>query len=143
MIARVLPQVEVLAGTAEELPLAAASADVACAGQAFHWFDFDRALDEIARVLRPGGVLIAAWNMPTDDHSWYDAVADYLHTANADWLPADAARLADRVRGARGLPRPLRDDVPARAAARLRVVRAPARHTQRDRRAAARAPGRS
>ena len=88
MIERVLPHVEVFAGTAEELPLEAGSADVACAGQAFHWFDVDRALGEIGRVLRPGGVLVAAWNMPTDDHSWYDAVAEYLHTANPDWLPA-------------------------------------------------------
>ena len=53
ILQRELPDVTALDGTAEELPLESASADVACAGQAFHWFDVDRALDEIARVLRP------------------------------------------------------------------------------------------
>jgi SAM-dependent methyltransferase len=88
VIGRVLPDVRVLAGTAEDLPLDTESADVVCAGQAFHWFDLDRSLRELARVLRPRGVLIAAWNVPTDDGSWYDAVVDYLYTANPDHLPA-------------------------------------------------------
>ena len=88
LMQRVLPEVEVLAGTAEELPLAPGSRDVACAGQAFHWFDLDRAFAEIARVLRPGGIVIAGWNVPTDDGSWYDAVIEYLETKNPAHLPA-------------------------------------------------------
>ena len=71
---RQLPDVTVLDGTAEELPLETASGDVACAGQAFHWFDLDRALDELARVLRPRGITIAAWNSPPEAGTWYDAV---------------------------------------------------------------------
>ena len=88
VIQRELPGVEVFAGTAEELPLPTASADVVCAGQAFHWFDMVRAPAEIARVLRPGGILIAGWNTETDDGSWYGAVIEYLETANPDHLPA-------------------------------------------------------
>jgi ubiquinone/menaquinone biosynthesis C-methylase UbiE len=88
VLQRELPAVTVLEGTAESLPLEPASADAACAGQAFHWFDVDRALDEFARVLRPRGVAIAAWNTPPEENTWYDAVVEFLELANPDHLPA-------------------------------------------------------
>jgi SAM-dependent methyltransferase len=88
VLQRELPQVRACAGTAEALPLEADGADVVCAGQAFHWFDVDRALDEIARVLRARGIVIAGWNVPPEDGTWYDAVIDFLHVANPDHLPA-------------------------------------------------------
>ena len=50
----------VVAGTAEETGLASESADIVTASTAMHWFDHSRALPEIARVLRPGGVFAAA-----------------------------------------------------------------------------------
>jgi ubiquinone/menaquinone biosynthesis C-methylase UbiE len=56
-----------LEGTAEELPLADASADAVTVGQAFHWFDADAALAEIHRVLRPSGALALVWNRRLDD----------------------------------------------------------------------------
>ena len=49
----------VLAATAEDTGLPDGCADVVTASQAMHWFDPDRALPEIARLLRPGGVLAA------------------------------------------------------------------------------------
>jgi SAM-dependent methyltransferase len=52
---------EVLAGTAEEIPLADASVDAVFVGEAFHWFDPELAIPEIARVLRPGGGLAMIW----------------------------------------------------------------------------------
>jgi ubiquinone/menaquinone biosynthesis C-methylase UbiE len=48
---------EVLAGQAEAIPLDAASVEAVFVGEAFHWFDPARAIDEIARVLRPRGGL--------------------------------------------------------------------------------------
>jgi SAM-dependent methyltransferase len=57
-----LPEVKVLAGTAEKLPLPAWSVDAITVAQAFHWFDGDRALAEFHRVLRPGGRLALVWN---------------------------------------------------------------------------------
>jgi ubiquinone/menaquinone biosynthesis C-methylase UbiE len=59
---RSLPAIEVLDGIAEELPLATASVGVVVVAQAFHWFDPEPALSEIARVLVPGGRLGVVWH---------------------------------------------------------------------------------
>jgi SAM-dependent methyltransferase len=56
------PGVTALEGTAEAIPLPDASVDAVLVGTAWHWFDPDRACTEVARVLRPGGVLAALWN---------------------------------------------------------------------------------
>jgi quercetin dioxygenase-like cupin family protein/SAM-dependent methyltransferase len=55
--------IEVLAGTAEEIPLADGSADIVTVGQAFHWFDGPRAIPEIHRVLAREGRLAMLWNV--------------------------------------------------------------------------------
>jgi SAM-dependent methyltransferase len=55
---------DVLAGTAEAIPLADGAVDAVFVGEAFHWFDWDRALVEIQRVVRSGGglaVIQRAW----------------------------------------------------------------------------------
>ncbi len=51
------PSVCGLEGSAEAIPLPSDSVDAVLVGTAWHWFDPGRALTEIARVLRPGGVL--------------------------------------------------------------------------------------
>jgi SAM-dependent methyltransferase len=56
------PGVDAREGSAEAIPLADSSVDAVLVGQAWHWFDADRAFAEIARVLRPGGVLAVVWN---------------------------------------------------------------------------------
>jgi SAM-dependent methyltransferase len=58
------PQARLVAGTAEEVPLADASVDGVFSAEAFHWFAHERALAEIARVLRPDGALVLMWNRP-------------------------------------------------------------------------------
>ena len=50
-----------LAGSAEAIPLADASVDAAFVGEAFHWFDPEAAIAELARVLRPRGGLAIFW----------------------------------------------------------------------------------
>jgi SAM-dependent methyltransferase len=83
----------VLDATAEDTGLPDGRADVVTASQAMHWFDPDRALPEIARVLRPGGVLAAY------DCDWPPAI---------DWETGAAwDRMAARVNkeeARRGLP---------------------------------------
>jgi SAM-dependent methyltransferase len=83
---RVVPEAESRAGSAEAIPLPDASVDGVFAGQAFHWFANDRAIAEIARVLRPGGVLALIWNSPDDDRpsplpERYQAYIKELHDA--------------------------------------------------------------
>jgi SAM-dependent methyltransferase len=56
-----VPQAEALQGSAEAIPLPDGSLDVVVAGQAYHWFDLDRALPELHRVLRPSGRLALLW----------------------------------------------------------------------------------
>jgi SAM-dependent methyltransferase len=60
-----VPEAEPLEGSAESIPLPDASVDAAFAGQAYHWFDRERALPELHRAIRPGGGLVLLWN-------WWD-----------------------------------------------------------------------
>ncbi len=55
---------------AEHIPLRSRSVDLVVCGQSFHWFDHDRALLEMARVLRPGGVVALVWNTFDDAIPW-------------------------------------------------------------------------
>jgi ubiquinone/menaquinone biosynthesis C-methylase UbiE len=59
------PGIELLDGTAEQIPLWDASVDAVFAAECFTWFDGPRALAEIARVLRPSGALVLLWNVPS------------------------------------------------------------------------------
>ena len=70
----VLPDVPLVAGTAEALPLADDSLDAMTVAQAWHWFDHDRAIVEVARVLRRGGRLGLVWNARDRTEPWVDAV---------------------------------------------------------------------
>ena len=70
-----VPTLSALTGTAEDIPLPDASVDAVLVGQAMHWFDLDRAIPEIARVLTPGGVLAALWNVDDDRVGWVATLA--------------------------------------------------------------------
>jgi ubiquinone/menaquinone biosynthesis C-methylase UbiE len=61
LLARRLPQVTALTGRAEALPLPDASVDAVLVSSAWHWVDPERAVPEIARVLRPGGTFGILW----------------------------------------------------------------------------------
>ena len=99
-----VPGAQALAGTAEEIPLADASADVVTAATAFHWFRLDRALPEIHRVLRPGGALAIVWNTRDESRRWVADVRRVLEAAVQTHLPpadvAEAVRLMEDWRAA-------------------------------------------
>ncbi len=65
-----VPDADVIDGTAEAIPLPDASVDVVTVAQAFHWFDAQPALSEIARVLTPGGGLALLWNERDERTAW-------------------------------------------------------------------------
>ena len=68
----------VLAGSAEEIPLPDGSVDLVTVGQAFHWFELERALPELARVVRPGGTLALLYNSRDDSVAWVRALSDLV-----------------------------------------------------------------
>jgi SAM-dependent methyltransferase len=73
---RAMPEVRSAPGSAEEIPLPDASVDAVLAGQAMHWFDMDRAMPEVARVLTPGGVFAGLWNVDDDRVGWVADLAE-------------------------------------------------------------------
>ena len=75
VLRRDLAPARALSGSAEQIPVPDGSADAVLAGQAMHWFDLDRALPEIARVLSPGGVLAGLWNVDDDRVGWVAELA--------------------------------------------------------------------
>lgn len=69
LVAKV-PEADVIAGTAEALPLAEGAVDAVVVAQAFHWFRVSEALAEVARVLRSGGGFALVWNDRDDSVPW-------------------------------------------------------------------------
>jgi ubiquinone/menaquinone biosynthesis C-methylase UbiE len=92
VLERVVPEAEALAGSADAIPLPDGSVDAVFVGQAFHWFATDDVLREIARVLRPRGILAILFNQ----------VAGEFEPPEATQRPAAPRRLQRRSRRGRG-----------------------------------------
>jgi SAM-dependent methyltransferase len=145
-----VPGAEVLAGSAEELPLQDDSVDAVVAASAFHWFETERALEEIHRVLVPGGALATVGNgrdladplqgqvqavigpyLPTAEQilSWIPVVdasplfgpAEEFATTFEQWFDADG--LAERIGTISYIAR-LPDDERARVLEQVRELSA-------------------
>lgn len=79
---RRVPDLPVLDGTAEDIPVPVRFADAVLVAQAFHWFRTRAALHEIARVLRPGGGLGLVWNMRDERVPWMREFTRILEREN-------------------------------------------------------------
>jgi SAM-dependent methyltransferase len=85
-----LPRTPAVIAAAENIPMRARSVDVVVGAQAFHWFDLERALPEIARVLRPGGHLALAWNLRDERIPWVKRLGALIGTAEQQHDPTHA-----------------------------------------------------
>ncbi len=89
---RTCPTALGIRGAAEAIPLRSGSADAVTIGQAFHWFDTTRALPEIARVLRPGGTLVVAYNVMDSSVPWVRRFSELIGGGRRE-LPAQLAAI--------------------------------------------------
>lgn len=89
---RLLPDIEVLDGTAEQLPLPDDAVDVVTVAQSFHWFDAPAALAEIHRVLRDGGGLAMIWNVRDGRVPWVAELSEIIH-----WHRHDVSAYEERI----------------------------------------------
>ncbi len=86
-LAQSCPDVEVLSGTAERIPLPDASIDAIVCAQAFHWFATAAALAEMRRILVPAGILGLIWNVRDESVPWVAALSEITESFEVAGTP--------------------------------------------------------
>lgn len=85
-------------GTAEATTLPDAGVDAVVAGQAFHWFDRNRAREEFVRILKPGGNAVLFWNSRrTGGSAFLEAYEALLQTYGTDYNQINHQNIDDAV----------------------------------------------
>ncbi|MET3808981.1 class I SAM-dependent methyltransferase [Arthrobacter sp. UYEF3] len=79
---RALPGVTAVEGTAEHTGLAPAAYDLVTVAQAWHWCDPLLASTEVARILRPHGVLGLIWNQLDTSVPWVHRLSRIMHAGD-------------------------------------------------------------
>jgi SAM-dependent methyltransferase len=94
---RTLPGVVALEGTAEATGLGEGTFDVVSVAQAWHWCDPHMASAEIARILRPGGVIGLIWNQLDTSVPWVHRLSRIMHAGDVhkpDFRPSVGPQFA-------------------------------------------------
>jgi len=79
---RTLPGVSAVVGTAEHTGLEPETLDLVTVAQAWHWCDPLLASTEIARILRPHGVLGLVWNQLDTSIPWVHRLSRIMHAGD-------------------------------------------------------------
>jgi SAM-dependent methyltransferase len=79
---RTLPGVSAVVGTAEHTGLEPETLDLVTVAQAWHWCDPLLASTEIARILRPHGVLGLIWNQLDTSIPWVHRLSRIMHAGD-------------------------------------------------------------
>ena len=108
---------EVVEGTAESIPLEDGTADAVTAAQAFHWFDPERALPELRRVLRPRGGIALVWNVRDESHPLHQSYAEAIRPYKGDAYPVGGGHPAGEP-----LASPLFTDVEKRTFSHVQLM---------------------
>jgi ubiquinone/menaquinone biosynthesis C-methylase UbiE len=90
------PYVNAREGQAQAMPLADRSIDAVICAQSFHWFANEKALEEIRRVLKPGGGLGLVWNIRDATTPWVARLIEIMtpydpgtpHYESQEWRKA-------------------------------------------------------
>lgn len=82
-----VPAARAALGRAEQIPVRSRWADVVVSAQAYHWFDLDRTLPEVARVLRPGGRIALVWNLRDERIPWVKRLGRLIGTGDHNTDP--------------------------------------------------------
>ena len=92
-------RLEILDGTAEQLPVPDASVDAAWAVNAMHhWSDLDAGIGELARVLRPGGRLVLV-DEDFDDpsHQYHERFSARRRAHDVEFAEVDPAEVGSKL----------------------------------------------